>query len=160
MNETNYVSEINGYKIKDSEARNDISEINQKIEESFNYSLTEINTNQKWIDGKDIYRKVINTGDLTDTTRYDEYNTLYVDTLINGSITPIKMSCIGGDDSYWYNFDSRLLKPYSDLVWIDVVLILPSNNNSARISISYEGQAPLYEKNSYVILEYVKNITE
>ena len=36
--------------------------------DALNYSTSEINTHQKWIDGKDIYRKVVDLGNLPNTT--------------------------------------------------------------------------------------------
>ena len=133
--------------------------INQNIEQNASYLTTETEIGT-WINGKPLYRKVIDTGDLTDSTRYDENNLLVVDTNISVAITPRKINCIGGDDDYWFDFSSRQLLPNNDLIWLDVVLVTnklatPITN---KINISAEGgQLPLYEKESYVILEYTKD---
>lgn len=78
--------------IKDEEARGRL----KTLEENFNsftvYSETEMNTNQKWIDGKDIYRKVISgisygNGDISvqsGVTNIDQLVNLY---FIEGGVT-------------------------------------------------------------------------
>lgn len=49
------------------------------------YSTTEINTGRKWIDGKSIYRKVINFGALPDTTTKNvAHGIVTLDTVIPG----------------------------------------------------------------------------
>ena len=45
--------------IKDEEARGRLKTLEENFSSFTVYSETEMNTNQKWIDGKDIYRKVI-----------------------------------------------------------------------------------------------------
>lgn len=45
--------------IKDEEARSRLKTLEENFDSFTVYSETEMNTNQKWIDGKDIYRKVI-----------------------------------------------------------------------------------------------------
>lgn len=50
---------LNGYEVKDEEARNMISEIGS-------FSSNETLTGQKWIDDRPIYRKVIDLGAISD----------------------------------------------------------------------------------------------
>lgn len=45
-----------------------VSEIDDVIGERLSYSTTEINTGKKWIDGKDIYQKVVDFGALPNAT--------------------------------------------------------------------------------------------
>lgn len=134
-----------------------INEVNDKAGKSI-YSSNEVVIGS-WINGKPLYRKVINTGDLTDSTRYTD-NDLYVNTNINEVITPRKITCIGGDGTYYSDFSVRKLMPNSNLVWIDVTIVTDkiSETPSTRIYIgAMGGQLPLYEKESYVILEYTKD---
>lgn len=134
-----------------------INEVNDKAGKSI-YSSNEVVIGS-WINGKPLYRKVINTGDLTDSTRYTD-NDLYVNANINELITPRKITCIGGDGTYYSDFSVRKLMPNSNLVWIDVTVITNkiSETPSTRIYIgAMGGQLPLYEKESYVILEYTKD---
>ena len=49
------VSSLNGYDLKDAQARSDISE----LKSGEVYSTNETLTNKVWIDGKEIYRKTI-----------------------------------------------------------------------------------------------------
>lgn len=94
MNETQYVSEINGYKIKDSEARTDIgdltnlnttekssvvgaiNEVDDKVNDIGNFSGNEVNTSQIWFNGKPIYRKVFKFSNITLTSSYILPNTI------------------------------------------------------------------------------------
>ena len=49
----------NQWDIKDEGARNQLKTLEENLNSFTVYSETEMNTKQKWIDGKDIYRKVI-----------------------------------------------------------------------------------------------------
>ena len=49
----------NQWNIKDEEARGRLKTLEENFSSFTVYSETEMNTNQKWIDNKDIYRKVI-----------------------------------------------------------------------------------------------------
>lgn len=56
------IIDIKGSKwnFKDEAARTRIETIEGKVDKNFTYSTEEIDTGEKWIDGKPIYRKVIN----------------------------------------------------------------------------------------------------
>lgn len=47
------------WNIKDQEARNQITTLKENFNSLTVYSTDEVKTNKKWIDGKDIYRKVV-----------------------------------------------------------------------------------------------------
>ena len=47
------------WNIKDQEARNQIATLKENFNSLTVYSTDEVKTNKKWIDGKDIYRKVV-----------------------------------------------------------------------------------------------------
>lgn len=57
------IIDIKGSKwdIKDEVARTRVETIEEKVDKNFAYSTEEVDTGEKWIDGKPIYRKVINT---------------------------------------------------------------------------------------------------
>lgn len=56
------------WNIKDQVARDKIAELETSISNDNTYSTEEIKTSKKWIDGKPIYRKVINLGNLPNAT--------------------------------------------------------------------------------------------
>lgn len=82
----------NQWDIKDEEARNRLKTLEENFSSFTVYSETEMNTNQKWIDGKDIYRKVISgisygNGDISaqsGITNIDQLVNLY---LIESGVT-------------------------------------------------------------------------
>lgn len=47
------------WSMKDQEARNKIAELKTSILNDNTYSIEEVKTSKKWIDGKDIYRKIL-----------------------------------------------------------------------------------------------------
>lgn len=75
---------------------------------NFDYSLAEINTGTKWIDGKTIYKKTIDCGTLPNNTSKDvPHNISNLDTIINiqgvsiavsGRVMPLPM--VGGSAQY------------------------------------------------------------
>lgn len=118
------------------------------LEETINqpdiYSTTETKTNKVWIDGKPIYRKVINFGSLpNNTTKYIPHNINNIDKVIEirGYATesgtknfyPLPLQYKGADSSY-------------------NVEILVNNNN---VIAGASQNRSMYT--AYVILEYTKN---
>lgn len=65
---------------------------------SWDYSTTEVDTGQKWIDGKTIYCKVFNISPLTMSNSGTWYSTGCVISNIN---TLINVMCSGGGDTYY-----------------------------------------------------------
>ena len=141
-------------------AINEIISNVEDIDDKFNYSTTEHRVG-KWIDNSPVYRKVINLGDLTDSTRYNQYNELTVSTDITDYIKPVKITLIGGDGGYWNNL-TNILDPDNNghMSWINVTLVTnnvgESPSNNLVISPLGDITTPLYEKQAYAILEYIK----
>lgn len=56
------IIDIKGSKwnFKDEAARTRIETVERKVDKNFTYSTEEVDTGEKWIDGKPIYRKVLN----------------------------------------------------------------------------------------------------
>ena len=92
------------------------------IEDVITYSETETNTRKKWIDGKDIYRRVL-TGTLPSADGGISGVNLYFDTLVdfkvsatqaNGHVvqnaTSFKVSANGSNGSVYVSFQSDNLK--------------------------------------------------
>lgn len=62
--------------------------LNEKITNATTYSTEEINTGEKWVDGKDIYRKVIYIGILPDDAKEKyAHNILNMDYLVQLNVT-------------------------------------------------------------------------
>lgn len=58
------------WNIKDEQARNEIVNLKENFNSLTVYSTSEVKTNKKWIDGKDIYRKVM-VFPFASNTQYD-----------------------------------------------------------------------------------------
>nr|DAK99457.1 MAG TPA: hypothetical protein [Caudoviricetes sp.] len=57
--------------------------LNEKITNTNTYSTSETNTGKKWIDGKDIYRKVIELSNIPASTTEYSYNVENIDKIVN-----------------------------------------------------------------------------
>lgn len=57
--------------------------LNDKITNTNTYSTEEVNTGKKWIDGKDIYRKVIELSNIPESTTEHSYNVENIDKIVN-----------------------------------------------------------------------------
>lgn len=85
----------NQWNFKDETARTKIETIEQKVDKNFTYSTEEVNTGEKWIDGKPIYRKVININPK------NLYNWEYIPETDNLSIEKIiNATAMGTNESY------------------------------------------------------------
>lgn len=85
------------------------------VNNMMNYSTTEVNTGNKWIDGKPIYRKVINFGALPDTsTKAVAHNISNLDTIIDykalaksiNAILPIPYMALTASYGIYMYFDA------------------------------------------------------
>ena len=75
-------SEVDGLSAKQGKV------LNEKITNATTYSTEEINTEEKWVDGKDIYRKVIYIGILPDDAKEKyAHNILNMDYLVQLNVT-------------------------------------------------------------------------
>lgn len=131
----------NQWDVKDEEARN----LLKTLEENFNsftvYSETEMNTKQKWIDGKDIYRKVISgisygNGDISVQSGITNLDQLVNMTLI----------------------ESGIKGAFKDNIFIGTSRLssnLAINKNTGVISVTSR-QSDITGTNAIFIIEYTK----
>ena len=127
--------------IKDEAARNQL----KTLEENFNsftvYSETEMNTKQKWIDGKDIYRKVISGVSYGNGDISVQSGITNLDQLVN--ITFIESGITG---------------PFKDNIFIGTSRLssnLAINKNTGVISVTSR-QSDITGTNAIFIIEYTK----
>lgn len=127
----------NSYNIKDTTARDFIS--------NMNYSFNEVNTGVKWLDGKDIYRKVINFGSLPNAgykpkdvphgiTNIQHFVKVYG--IIYVGTTALPLPYVSGNEE---NLD---------------MITVQANPTSVYI---ITGSDMSFVSDTYVILEYTKN---
>lgn len=78
----------NRWDFKDEAARTRIETIEQKVDKNFTYSTEEVDTGEKWIDGKPIYRKVINVNpvNLRNWEYIHETDNLLIEKIIKASV--------------------------------------------------------------------------
>lgn len=83
------------WNFKDEAARTRIETIEKKVDKNFAYSTEEVDTGEKWIDGKPIYRKVINirAKNLRNWEHIPETDNLLIEKII-------KATTMGTADSY------------------------------------------------------------
>ena len=78
------------WNFKDEAARIKIETIEQKVDKNFTYSTEEIDTGEKWINGKKIYRRVfigefgsIGSGFINLTSKISDVNETNIDTILS-----------------------------------------------------------------------------
>ena len=118
------------------------SAIEDVIDEKFSYSTSEVNTGKKWIDGKPIYRKVVDFGALPNIAEKTvAHNLTNVDNFM--LITAIAYDTSG----------NYLPIPYADTYQIGYSIRLMANKTNVIIQTGYDRST--YTK-TYVTLEYTK----
>lgn len=122
--------------------KNDITGLTSKTNNLSNYSSNEINTGATWIDGKPIYRKVVNTGQMPSNT-----NSKFVATGISGTVNVIKLYGMAKTSD---NFAITL--PEASNGYIIRLSFRGSDNN---IQIQAQTDRSAY-RTSYVVVEYTK----
>jgi hypothetical protein len=111
------------------------------LNEQRSYSTEEVNTGKKWIDGKPIYRKVVDCGALPNNTSKD------VATGIDFTVcNVIKIEGVAKNTST-SNTDT-IPMPFSNVVTI-------GTTKPGNVSISTTGNFSIYTQ-SYITLEYTK----
>ena len=118
------------------------SAIEDVIDEKFSYSTSEVNTGKKWIDGKPIYRKVVDCGALPNNTTKS----------VNLNISNIK------------NVITILVNSYTDSGSGTMIPYANSNIIGTQISFTYSKTAIEIRtatdysnySNTFAILEYTK----
>lgn len=114
------------------------------------YSTNETKTNKIWIDGKHIYRKVINVSSLTPTG-----DTLTIAHGINNLGLIVNINCIANNsiDNY-FDFKNYTWKVYGQNYWSSLHVSADATN----IYCVYDGSESInYVSDAYFILEYTKS---
>ena len=114
---------------------NTLNDVKEYVNNSNSYSTNEIKTGGKWIDGKPIYRKVVDIGTLPDTT----YKSVLHNIQNLNKVLEAKLVANDSTNNVVCNFGGSEMKVFIDS--IDVI-VSTSNNFSG-----YSG---------YAILEYTK----
>ena len=114
---------------------NELNDVKEYVNNSNSYSTNEIKTGGKWIDGKPIYRKVVDIGTLPDTT----YKSVLHNIQNLNKVLEAKLVANDSTNNVVCNFGGSEMKVFIDS--IDVI-VSTSNNFSG-----YSG---------YAILEYTK----
>ena len=110
------------------------------------YSTAETPTGQTWIDGKQIYRKVIKYGAMSGNNRYTIPHSLNYDTVVR-----LDAFCVNASNSFiplarvGYNYDNQAAPSLNGYAYID------SNN-----IVIVNGSGTVYTK-AVIIIEYTKS---
>lgn len=131
----------NQWDIKDEEARNRLKTLEENFASFTVYSETEMNTNQKWIDGKDIYRKVISgisysTGEIS-----VQSGIINIDQLVN-----------------LYFIESGITGTFKDYIFVGTNR-LNSNlviNTKTGVISALDRQSDIRGTNAVFVIEYTK----
>ena len=105
------------------------------------YSTNETKTNMKWIDGKNIYRKVITTNDLSSAEDYKNisHGITNMDKVVN-------IKCIAhSSDNFYFDFNNYVLYGTQIYVFVDNTNIIVFNGGLINF-VNY----------AHFILEYTK----
>lgn len=119
-------------------------ELTTEISNIANYSTTETNTGKKWINGKDIYRKVIEFGSLpNNSTKYVRHNISGIQEVINISVISKDTS---SSNTTWYSL------PYSTQDGLQYTIRIVCNTTDVAIRTGTDRT----NQTAVVILEYIK----
>ena len=116
--------------------------LNEKITNATTYSTEEINTEEKWVDGKDIYRKVIYIGILPDDAKEKyAHNILNMDYLVQLNVT-------------WYDTVDGKFWPLNRYDNAEAYIKFSCDKTNVQCETVYTWSDRT--KDCYVILEYTK----
>lgn len=127
--------------MKDEVARGRLETLEKNFGSFTVYSETEMNTNQKWIDGKDIYRKVISGVSYGNGDISVQSGITNLDQLVN--MTFIESGAAGGFKDYIFIGTSRLSSN------------LAINTKTGIISVTSR-QSDITGTNAIFVIEYTK----
>jgi hypothetical protein len=122
--------------------KNDITVLTSKTNNLSTYSSNEINTGATWIDGKPIYRKVVNTGQMPSNT-----TAKYVATGISGTVNVIKLYGMAKTSE---NFAITLPEAANGYI---IRLSFRGSDNNIQIQAQTDRSA---YTTSFVVVEYTK----
>jgi hypothetical protein len=110
------------------------------------YSLNEVKTNMIWLDGKPIYRKVVNVSNLIPTDTF-----VKIPHGINNLDKVISLKCIASNGSDYFDFNNYTW--YESQNWSTLHTFISQNN----IFVDYMGAYYInFITDAYFILEYTK----
>jgi hypothetical protein len=145
MNEIKSVVNTNAGKVGDlsnltTTAKTSIVESVNELKGGEIYSTNEVKTNKVWIDGKPIYRKVINTGEFSNTEISINTGITNINEVVNfGGSFKRKSS----QTPYFYSIDNVLIDEWRINYNTGVITI---KTNNQYVAMAY----------GYLILEYTK----
>ena len=123
------------WNMKDQEARNKITALKEDFNSLTTYSTNETLTGEKWIDGKPIYRKVVDVGTLPNTTsKIVLHNIQNINSVVN-----LKLIAKDKQNNIVCNFGGKEMSIYVD----NLNIIIKNDNNFT----GYTG---------YSVIEYTK----
>lgn len=107
------------------------------------YSTSETNTGKKWIDGKPIYRKVVDTGTLPNgTAKTVAHNISNLERVVH-------------IEGFFYRSSDGMTRPFSFIYSSNTTFAgVQVDNTNISVYASWDNQAT----GSYVILEYTKSV--
>lgn len=112
----------------------------EAVAEASSFSETETNTGQTWIDGKEIYRTVVDTGTLPNTTTVSTAHGLSPDEVV-------RIYGWASNGSVWIPL------PYADTTTSNLIEVKADGTNVViKTAVDYSSYTT-----SYVILEYTKS---
>ena len=128
-----YIKATSG--LAENQQENVLNDVKDYVDNSNSYSTQEVKTGGTWIDGKPIYRKVVDIGTLPDTTSKNvQHNIQNLDSVVN-----LKLIANDNVNNIVCNFGGKELAVYIDAANVFIV----SGNNFT----GYSG---------YAIIEYTK----
>lgn len=159
-------TKLNGYDVEDSTARSNIETLGSTVEglnenvtqlyNMGNYSTSEVNTHQVWIDGKTIYRKIIHVGAFPNDndSKVVYHNIPTADYVVDNWVS---IKCIAYHSTngylecnpYYIGYDENTGKATYFEIYVDNVAV-----NIDRHPYDSGYTCPITD--SYVILEYTK----
>ena len=114
-------------------------------EEAWEYSTSETNTGKKWIDGKPIYRKVVECGALPDST------TKRIPTGVSNLETLIDIKGTA------YSSDAAIPLPFIDLANISSQIRIYYESSTLSVALSTSRDYAQAYPSVIAIIEYTKN---
>lgn len=114
-----YIKATSG--LAENQQDNVLNNVKNYVDSSNSYSTEEVKTGGTWIDGKPIYRKVVNVGTLTDTTSKSvQHNIQNLDSVVN-----LKLIAKDSTNNIICDFGGKDLSVYIDIA--NVIITSGSN---------------------------------
>lgn len=136
-----YIKATSG--LAENQQENVLNDVKGYVDGSNSYSTDEVKTGGKWIDGKPIYRKVVNFGALPNATiKTVSFDIVYVDTWAS-------VSAIAS-----YENGTAVSIPYADVASVSQSISYMITNNTISVNTGTTNRSEITK--CYFILEYTK----